>query len=299
MDETLVTSHSTIVTGYFRVPSKHSTGKYDQWMQNMLSLQDAMVIFVQPDLVDRIRTLRSHATNRTVIVPLALDDLPIGTLYPVRFWEDQLERDPERLRHRSYQVFWIWLSKSWCVTQAIRMNVFQSDLFVWSDIGCFRGKGYNSETVVVHPGMVPPHEILQMAHRRPDPPTEELFNDKYQHKPNFYHSGSQLAGHKDTWLTFHGLFLETVDRFLERNMIVVEDQLVLQSTCMSHPNICAYVPPDQVRDNNYFGLRYVLHHGGNYTYWRHPRSSLSTRGGRGTRSLKSTAFVGTRTTLPL
>jgi Bacterial protein of unknown function (HtrL_YibB) len=277
LQSALVQSPNTVVTGYFRVPSKFEAGKYDKWMSNMLSLQDAMVIFTHVELVDQIKDMRKHAWNRTVIIPLALDDLPIGMLYPVSFWEDQLERDPEKSIHRSYQLFWIWLSKSWCVTQAIRLNPFQSDLFVWSDIGCFRDKKYKNKTMILHRENVPPTEILQMAHHPPNPPDQELFNDKYHHKANFYHSGSQLAGYKGSWSKFHQYFLETIDRFLENDMIIVEDQAVLQSTCLSHPNMCAYVPFDQVKDNHYFGLRYVLHNGGNFQYWRHPKAGAHDR----------------------
>jgi len=96
--------------------------------------------------------------------------------------------------------------------------------------------------------MIPPNEILQMAHRRPNPPNEELFNDKYRKKTNFYHRGSHFAGYKDTLLIFHQYFLETIDRFLERNMIILEDQAVLQSACLAHPEICAYAPSSQVKD---------------------------------------------------
>jgi Bacterial protein of unknown function (HtrL_YibB) len=269
----LIQSPNTVVTGYFRVLSKYEAGKYDKWMSNMLSLQDAMVIFTHAELVDQIREMRKHALDRTVVIPLALDDLPIGTLYPTSFWEDQLERDPEKNIHRSFQLFWIWLSKSWCVTQAIRLNPFQSDLFVWSDIGCFRNKKYNYKTMILHRENVPPTEIIQMAHHTPNPPMEELFNDKYKHKANFYHSGSQMAGYKDSWIRFHELFLDTIDRFLEKKMIILEDQAVLQSTCLSHPKMCAYVPFDQVKDNHYFGLRYVLHNVGDFQYWRHPKSN--------------------------
>jgi hypothetical protein len=273
--QTLIKSPNTVVTGYFRVPSKYHSDKYDGWMKNMLSLQDAMVIFTEPDLVDQIKNLRSHAVNRTIIIPINLDDLPIGKLFGERFWQDQLERDPEKRIHRSYQLFWIWLSKSWSVAEAIRMNVYDSDIFVWSDIGCFRERKYNSKTLVVHRETVPRHEILQMAHHTPTPPDEELFNDKYKRKANFYHSGSQFVGYKDTMLTFHEYFLETIDRFLEKDMIIVEDQAVLQSVCLSHPEICAYAPFSQVKDNHYFGLRSILHRGGEYNYWRyHPKSKI-------------------------
>lgn len=268
-DQPLIESPNTVVTGYFKVPSKASADKYKGWMANMLSLQDAMVIFTEPAFVDQIKEYRQHAANRTVIVPMDLNDLPWGGMYTEEFWQDQLDRDPEKRIHRSYQLFWIWLSKSWCVTQAIKMNFFKSDVFVWSDIGCFRDRKYNSKTMILHRETIPRNEILQMAHHRPNPPAENLFNDKYHHKDNFYHSGSQFVGYSDTIIRFHELFLETIDRFLEKGMIIVEDQAVLQSTCLSHPEICAYLPFKQVKDNHYFGLRYALHHGGDYNYWRY------------------------------
>lgn len=273
LSEHLISSPNTVVTGYFRVRSKFKPQKYDGWMKNMLSLQDAMVIFTHSELIDQIKEMRSHATNRTVIIPLELEQLPFGTLYSKEFWQDQLDRDPEKKIHGSYQLFWIWLSKSWLTTQAIRLNLFQSDLFMWSDIGCFRDQKYNSKTMIQHRDMVPPTEMIQMAHHPPNPPAEPLFNDKYNHKANFYHSGSQFAAYKDTWIKFHEYFLETIDQFLEKNMIIVEDQAVLQSVCLSHPDICAYVPTGQVNDNHYFGLRYVLHNGGNYKYWRYQKKS--------------------------
>ena len=117
-------------------------------------------------------------------------------------------------------------------------------------------------------------KCFKWPNRKPNPPREQLFNDKYKRKSNFYHSGSQFVGLKDTWLTFHEYFMETIDRFLENNMIIVEDQAVLQSVCLSHPEICAYAPYSQVKDNAYFGLRRILHFGGEYDYWRyHPENS--------------------------
>jgi hypothetical protein len=264
----LVASHSTIVTAYYQIPSKHSPDRYVNWMENMLSLQDPMVIFTQPNFVDQISELRSHATNRTVIVPLSLNKLPIGTLFSHAFWQDQIEKDPEKKIHRSYELFWIWLSKSWFMVQAVQMNFFDSNIYVWSDIGCFRNSNYNSKVMVVHPESVPRRQILQMATRKINPPTHSLYNDKINHPSHFYHSGSQFAGYKNTILTFHEYFLETIDKFLANNMTIVEDQVVLQSTCLQHPTICAYVQRKHVNDNAYFGLRYILHHGGNITkYW--------------------------------
>jgi hypothetical protein len=261
-------SQSTVVTAYYRVPSKHSPDRYNQWMKNILSLQDPMVIFTEPDLVEHITNLRKHAVNRTMIIPLSLEELPIANMYPNSFWKDQLERDPEKNIHRSYQLFWIWLSKTWFVSQAIKMNVFDSNIYVWSDIGCFRNTRYNSKTLVMHSENIPPNEVIQMAHRKPDPPKTKLFNDKFKSKSQFYHSGSQFAGYNTTLLKFHELFVGTIDQFVQHNMTIVEDQTILQSTCLSHPSLCAYVHRSSVDDNGYFGLRYVLHHEGDFQFWR-------------------------------
>ena len=202
-----------------------------------------------------------------------IQDISIGNLFTDEFWEDQLERDPEKAIHRSYQLFWIWLNKAWCVTEAIRLNVFESDLFVYSDIGCFRDQRYNSKTIVLHRDQVPPHEMLMMAFQTPNPPKDEvLFWDKNKYQANFYHSGSQFAGYKDTWKVFYEYFLDTIDRFLDRNFLVVDDQAILQSTCLSHPELCAYVVASEVADRPYHGIRFVLHNGGEYNLWRYNKT---------------------------
>ena len=272
-DNMILSSPNTVVTAYYKIPSKFKPSKYNGWMKNMLSLQDAMVVFTSNDLIPSIKEFRQHALNRTVIVPLELNDLPIGTSYTKDFWSNQLERDPEKGIHRSYELFWIWLSKTWWVNQAIRLNPYNSDLFMWSDIGCFRDARYNYKQMIVHRDQIPPTEMVQMAHHKPNPPPDLIYyNDKYSkaQKPHFYHSGSQMAAYLETWKRFHSIFLDTIDQFLIRNMIIIEDQAILESVCLREPTICAYVPFDQVKpnDNHYFGLRYVTRVGGTYNLWR-------------------------------
>jgi hypothetical protein len=140
-----IRSNHTLVTAYFRAKSKYPSSKYDEWMQNMMSLRDPLVIFTQPDLVEMMSTLRADPSLSTIIIPCTLEDLPISRVKSnlefnhmgktLSFWEHQLEMDPEKNRHSSYYVFWIWLSKSWLVEQAIQRNYFQSELFVYTDIG--------------------------------------------------------------------------------------------------------------------------------------------------------------------
>ena len=279
-------SSATIVTAYFRVSSKHTPQTYERWMKLFLRLHDNMIIFTEPALVESIRTFRSHAWNRTVIVACrnGVNDLPIRKFGQSKlkmnlpnnknddeFWKHQLEMDPEQKLHQSYKVFWIWLSKSWFVTQAISLNPFQSKLFVYSDIGCFRNAMmYRNVTLIRYPQHVPTDRILWMAHHTPNPPPTLFWNNKLLQPHYYFHSGSQAAGWAKTWPVFHRRFAATLDAFVTRYLFVGEDQCVLQSTCQQYPDLCAYIPFDQVYDNHYFGLRYVLHFAGNYSYWYMP-----------------------------
>jgi Bacterial protein of unknown function (HtrL_YibB) len=139
---------NTIVTGYFPLHSKHSGDNYLKWMKNMLSIQDCMVVMTSPPMVETIQTLRAHAVNGTVIIAIELDDLPIAQLHhandgdvdddDMSFWTNQLEMDREKKLHKSYKVFWIWLSKTWFVLQAIEKDYFHSSFYMWQDIGAFR-----------------------------------------------------------------------------------------------------------------------------------------------------------------
>jgi len=292
----------TIVTAYFELPSKHSTEEYLRWMRNMLSLKDPMVIFTERKHKDTILSLRSHAIDRTVIITgddensnpnqdaqSLLSTLPIASKtnnhrYPTnatQFWEHQFQIDPEKDIHQSYQLFWIWLSKSYWVCEAIRRNPFSSDIFLWVDIGAFRDTDrYNNKLLVRYP-IIPSDSMLFMAFKKPRLPAAQrkvLWFDKTKHNRHFFHSGSLMAGYASVWNEFHAAFQNVLEGYIERDMFIGEDQTVLQSTCIQNPHLCTYINAKEVRrnDNIFFGLRYVVHYGRSYEKWRPPPLQDST-----------------------
>jgi hypothetical protein len=131
---------NTVVTAYFQVRSKHKDNDYLKWMKNFLSIQDCMVVLTSSSMVETIKGLRQHAVDGTVILEMEVDDLPIAHLHGERpeFWPQQLEMDREKKLHKSYQLFWIWLSKTWFVIQAIQKDYFHSRFYMWQDIGSYR-----------------------------------------------------------------------------------------------------------------------------------------------------------------
>jgi hypothetical protein len=288
---------SCIVTAYFKLPnSKHDINQYDQWMQNMLSMHDCMVIYCEADMVSTILQYRTSTTvlrsnhttvevqsfGPTAIIEMSLIDLPISKYYSnkdassLEFWNRQLQMDPEHKLHKSYELFWIWLSKSWFVTTAAiwqhhifmnhRMNATTIGTWMWADIGSFRGTEYlNQPLIQGHDQVIPDNDtVLWMAHRKPNPPSDPYWNRKLlkKEKKYFYHSGSQAIANSITaWIDFHIHFVHTLDEYAARDLFLGEDQCVLQTTCLLYPKSCAYVPHHQIHDNKYFGLRHVVHYG--------------------------------------
>jgi hypothetical protein len=359
---------NVVVSGYFNMKSKYPQEKYLNWMKNLLSIQDAMVIYTEPSMVPFMSSLRQHAVNRTVFVvaqnsskhlqldpstnmepglsttSAANDDadasygywsLPIRHIYrhlgkstesfarrhlprlaPVPldstlnatsdlFWHFQSAVNVEYKRHKGAPLFWIWLSKTWMVNQAISLMKPEAGavplfpnakFFFYSDMGCFRNKRYNGVTVLRHPEAVPPNRLLWMAHHEPNRPKlapwqhdaaldedekkidQVLWNAKLVERPNFFHSGSQGAGTAEAWRRFHSRFIQVLDRNIKGGgLFIGEDQVLLQQTCLAFTELCAYVKASQVNDNFYFGLRSVIYSGwGNHsTYWYPPGAPSS------------------------
>ena len=132
---------ATIVTSYFCVPSKRSKTAYLDYMKVMLSLQDPMVIFTAAEMRSTIESMRSHAMDRTHIVIVELQDLPVAKKYDsldAGYWKHQLEIDEEKRIHRSFELFWIWLSKSHFVNEAIKLNPFRWVLMKVGHVSLFK-----------------------------------------------------------------------------------------------------------------------------------------------------------------
>ena len=88
----LESSQTTIVTAYYQLESKYPTENYQRWMRSFLSMQDAMLIFCHESYVGQIRHLRSHATNKTVIISMPLDHTPMAQDYSQHFWRTQFRK---------------------------------------------------------------------------------------------------------------------------------------------------------------------------------------------------------------
>jgi len=222
---------ATIVTAYFPLDSKHSPEDYDLWMSNMLSLQDSMVIFTTSDYAAKIKGLRAHMLNKTIVVVIEMNEMLMATAYDEDFWEFQHNIDPEAQTHPNFRIYWIWNEKANFLKRALDMNPFNSEFFAWVDIGYFRTAEYNRQRMLtVVPRDMRRGQLLMLN-------VSSLIEASY----GKYVGGGFIGGFKEgicEWYTEYYEMLES-----QKNTFIGKDQPTMWQTCSKNPGLCLLIEP--------------------------------------------------------
>ncbi|KAL7425476.1 hypothetical protein ACHAXM_000030, partial [Skeletonema potamos] len=235
-DENSSSPPGTIVTAYYKISSKHSHAEYNQWMQNTMSLHDPMVIYTSSDLVPAMKRLRSHALERTMVIPMELHEMRMPTQYGIQpFWENQHAIDPERTIHKSYHLYWIWNEKLEFLRRTIEENPFQSNFFAWVDIGYLRTPKYNHRLMLQQiPTTLEQDQILGL--------------DVRAH--GGYMGGGFIGGYKAGLLRFHSIFYDLLEA--NKHEFIGKDQEWFERACVENEGLCALVKPDRDHGDPWF-----------------------------------------------
>jgi hypothetical protein len=98
----------TIVSCYYKVKSKHSHSKYNEWISNFLqNLRNNIIIFTSEDLVDYLKEIGKN-NNQMMIIIKNFEDIDILKQYNI--WDYQYELDPQK-NIRTKECYIIWNSK--------------------------------------------------------------------------------------------------------------------------------------------------------------------------------------------
>ncbi len=133
----------TLVTALFdlqrREPSRERGLEfYLRSGETILSLNQDLVIFTEPELVATIAARRRSAglESRTHLVPLRLEDFPVWSdVDRIRVARDTSPVHNENPRKDTALYVALTWSKFWMVGEAIRRNPHQSTHFGWIDLG--------------------------------------------------------------------------------------------------------------------------------------------------------------------
>jgi hypothetical protein len=232
---------TTIVSSYFQLPqSKHSHEKYLYWMENMLSINNPMIIFCDSESADTIHKFRFTYMDKTCIVKTTFNEFYTSRYY-TSFCEHSKMDYELNVGHNPF-LYMIWNEKSHFLKRAIEMNPFQTDYFLWTDIGCFRNTNYKHRQWP-NTSSIPNDKILLLSVK---PFTEtELSVQTLNTLPNFQFDnrigGTIFGGKKDILLKWHEKYYHMLEHFISINRFIGKDQSIMNSVYLLNKDMCELI----------------------------------------------------------
>jgi hypothetical protein len=245
----------TVVTCYYKIKSKHSFEEYDKWMNYFLNNVDCnLVIFTSPDLKEYLLEKRPGILReKTFIICKKLSDLDLSQKYSNK-WDYQYSIDQHSRYGRTIECYIIWNSKLWFLKNTININPFNSDKFVWTDIGCLRESNY-----IPYLKNYPNYDFISN-----DKLDISLLNPITNKTQTFFlgethFSGAIFGSHKDVILKIYDIFYQRLDEFINKKYFIGCDQQTIASIYNSNPNlfnpVCIiYLLPNNNNTDPWFSL---------------------------------------------
>ena len=133
----------TIVTAYFKIEtSKHNNDKnnlYYEWMKNVLHINYPMVIYIFKNDIQTKNNIIKYRIDKLEITEIK--EINIEDFYVYKYFDlfnnYQNNINPSNVIRNPF-LSMIWNEKCSCVNKAIQENIFNSDIYMWIDIGYIR-----------------------------------------------------------------------------------------------------------------------------------------------------------------
>jgi len=235
---------TTIVTSYFQLnQSKASHSKYIEWMKNMLIIDNPMVIFCDEKSEKIIYDLRYGKHDKTRIIVTNFEEF--YTYKYANHFSEHFKMDKEHHVGHNLFLYMIWNEKSNFMKRAIEMNPFNTEYFLWCDIGCFRVPNAN----YIH--WPNPAKIKKMDKDKillllveSFTPEEQQCNSK-ETLPSFQFSnrigGTIFGGRNEILSKWHTKYYEMLEYFISINRFIGKDQSIMNSVYLLNKDMCELV----------------------------------------------------------
>lgn len=254
---------TTFVTCYYKVPSKHSHSKYEEWIKNFLSFYHGnLVLFTTSDLLPLFNSIPTNASIHYIIKEL--NEIDIIKKYN-HIWEEQEVFDkahfpPHSRGTRTKECYKIWNSKLSFLKHAIEINPFNSQNFVWNDIGNVRNiQLYDIIKCMPIDDTISKNriDITYIGRNLDELPINRFV--AFQNQCIF--SGSIFGSSSKTILQIYELYYQMFDYYLNNNLFIGCDQQIWASLYCKYPHLFnvidtnKYILPQTV--DKWFALHYV------------------------------------------
>lgn len=234
----------TVVTAYYDVKNKHPDGSYNQWAKNLLSINFKLVVFSDKKNLPWIKELRGDLP--AIYVEKNREDF---NSYQYKDKYEYFYHKVTTEKYHSPELYMVWAEKVKFVNEAINLNPYGSNFYIWCDFGIIREERY------LHHNF-PNNQFMQQ-----DKISILLIKDfeqiyyKLGYAPDIsvtFGTGIQ-AGDKRSWKLYDKL-CDTIRKTLfEKNIILGNDQAIAATTYMWFPELFNVIYQDlNYKDNRWF-----------------------------------------------
>ena len=235
----------TIVSAFFNIGRKswhgfeQSVHSYLSQAERVFSLDDYMVIYIQPELMDFVKHHREKYSLKTKMIPMTLEEL---SLYKYKEPIEKIMQNPEfqdglavpdcpEVTQPLYDIV-VW-SKIPLVSKTIDINPFNTSHFVWLDFGIHRQM--LKESMLNKPLLSDiPDKIKLLCLRYPI--TEDLDIKKFYKSHSNRLSATMITGSAENFKILHHYFEQEIERCLNQNL-VNNDRSLLCQIFLKHPEL--------------------------------------------------------------
>jgi len=241
---------ATVVSAYFRIPSKFPQQNYFYWIKNFLEhIPCNLVFFTEQELIPLFTSWRGEYIERTVFIPFKLDNAEAYKKYGHAFWEAEKKKDSES--YHTPELYVIWYEKKEFVLKAIASNPFNHKKFLWCDAGGFRiTSWFHRVQNFTNPDMIHPTKFFLL---NIEPFNESELQDPFSDFSKLSRiGGGYLAASAATWKEFSIKYDNMLNMYKEKGLFVGKDQNIMASMYIEDPEFFNLVLTDNTCEDIWF-----------------------------------------------
>lgn len=240
---------ATVVSCFYKIPSKHPFSNYTKWIENFMALEMRTIIYVNKESYAFLH-LRYPETEMRQYVLKEFSEF-ITSEYD---WKKDEAVDHELDRGHNSLLYMIWNEKPFFVQDAMNRNIYNTEFFMWVDIGCFR----DSSLLSMFKGFPNPQKInkdkLQFLQVKPFEDAEranlENIDERFRYVNRI--GGTMFTCPKSKVNTFAEIHKSLLSDFSLKKLFKGKDQSLFAFHVLQHPSLFELVirPSDTPSKND-------------------------------------------------
>jgi hypothetical protein len=248
---------ATIVSAYFRFPSKFPQENYLFWIKKFLEhIPCSLVFYTEADLIPLFTSWRGEYMDRTIFTPFNFNDAEALKKYGRNFWEKELEKDNERdyitnKKKHSAELYAIWYEKKEFVLKTIAVNPFNHEKFLWCDAGGFRiTSWFDRLQDFPNADMIHPTKFFLL---NINPFSESELSNPFSDFSKLERiGGGYLAASATTWKQYSTKYDIMLNRYREKELFIGKDQNIMASIYVEDPKFFDLVLTNTTSEDKWF-----------------------------------------------